>query len=273
MDFALVEDTLYVLDPVNARVQLFDLAGRVPPREIAIGTRTAEFLGVDADGNVTVLDAFVRREFATFSGTGERIARAELPASIQLASAIWAGGDRVWIEDRHDRVYEIHVARDKPEALARIVGSMAGRPMTQAQRAVHAAKNGARRVVVRTNARDEPRSSPQSGEGEAITLEFPCQVHSVVALESDDAGRIYLAVACVRDQRSDPWKADIVLVTIAPDGQIAGSIRMPNAYVTDHYRKLLVSHRGDIIQMQTAEEGVRFVRWTMPIQTEEGVER
>lgn len=60
---------------------------------------------------------------------------------------------------------------------------------------------------------------------------------------------------------------------MAEERRIAGTIRMPNAYVTDHYRKLLVSHEGEIIQMQTAEDGVRFVRWTLPTRAAGGTSR
>ena len=103
MDFAVTDDTLYVLDPVNARVQLFGLDGSFR-REVPIGTRTADFMCVDAEGNVTVLDAFVRREFKTFSVSGKLLAHARLPASIGLASAIFSGAGRVWVEERHDPI-------------------------------------------------------------------------------------------------------------------------------------------------------------------------
>ncbi|MHC4094021.1 MAG: hypothetical protein ACYSVY_27735, partial [Planctomycetota bacterium] len=92
----------------------------------------------------------------------------------------------------------------------------------------------------------------------------------IVALEADDNGRVYLAAACVADASDDQWETDLVLVAIEPDGGIAGTIRMPNAYVTDHYRKLGVARAGEIIQMQTTEREVRFVRWTLPTRADEG---
>jgi hypothetical protein len=255
MDFAVTQDTLYVLDPVNARVQLFNLDGSFRG-EIPIGTQTADFLCVDALGQVIVLDAFVRRELKTFSITGDLLAQAALPSSIGLCSAVFSNGGRVWVEERHDRVYELEMERGQGQAPARIVGSREGRPLGADGNALHARKDGTRAVAVQTH------GGGQSGE--PIILQFPRPVASVVALEADASGCVYLAAACLRHASDDPWKTDIVLVAIGPDGKIAGTVRMPNAYVTDHYRKLCVSRTGDIIQMQTTEQEVRFVRWTLP---------
>lgn len=259
MDFAVRSDTLYVLDPVNARVQLFDLDGSFR-REVPIGTRTADFMCVDAEGNVTVLDAFVRREFKTFSVSGKLLAHARLPASIGLASAIFSDAGRVWVEERHNRVYEVSVARDRLGAPATVVGTRMGRPMGRNDGAVRAEKDGMHNVVVRTAA--------GKMAGEAVTLQFPREVSSIVALESDDSGRVYLAAACPRASGGNQWRSDIVLVVLAPGGGIAGSLCMPDAYVTDHYRKLCVTRSGSVIQMQTGEDGVRFVRWVVEAQAE-----
>ena len=255
MDFAVTNDTLYVLDPVNARVQVFDLDGNFR-QEVPIGTRTADFMCVDDEGNIVVLDAFVRREFKTFSVSGQLLAHARLPASIGLASAIFADAGSVWIEERHNRVYEVSVARDKSGAPATVVGTRMGRPLGRGGSAVRAEKDGTHNVVIQADA--------AGIAGERITLQFPRRVSSIVALESDDSGQVYLAAACPRGSGGDQWKSEIVLAVIAPDGGIAGSLCMPDAYVTDHYRKLFVTRSGGVIQMQTTEDGVCFVRWALP---------
>lgn len=264
MDFAVTDDRLYVLDPVNARVQAFDLDGDFR-REIPIGTRTADFMCVDAGGNVTVLDAFVRREFKTFSASGELLAHATLPASIGLCSAVFADGDRVWIEERHNRVFEVRAEQDKRGAPAQIVGALTGRPLGRNYSAVHARKKGTHEAIIRL-------ATPEQ-TAERVTLRFPRPVASIVALESDDCGQVYLAAACPRAPRAERPGTDIVLVVIAPGGELAGSICMPDAYVTDHYRKLFVSRKGEVIQMQTTEDEVRFVRWTLPTQNDKGETR
>ena len=260
MDFAITQDALYVLDPVNTRVQVFDLDGDFR-REIAIGTRTADFMCVDAGGNVAVLDAFARREFKMFSVSGELLVHAGVPASIGLPSAILADGDRIWIEERHNRVHEVSLEPGKRRAPAQIVTSLTGRPLGRSHGTLHARKEGADKVIIRTG-------TPQE-TGKSVTLRFPRRVTSIVTLESDDSGQIYVAAACPRDPGADQWKADIMLVVIGPDGRIAGAMCMPDAYVTDHYRKLGVSRSGDIIQMQTTEDQVRFVRCVLRPHTSE----
>ena len=86
-------------------------------------------------------------------------------------------------------------------------------------------------------------------------------VASVAALEADAAGNAYLAVRCPRKAADGRETADIVVARIGADGQSVGSLALPDLYATDHYRKLLVTPAGEVIQMQTTEEGVRFVRY------------
>ena len=254
MDFTVRGGTLYVLDPVNARVQLFGLDGRFR-REIPIGTRTADFMCVDGAGSITVLDAFVRREFKTFSAAGELLAYGAVPASISLPSAIFAAGERVWIEERHDRVHELCVERSPGRVQFEIEKTVSGRPMVDDCGALHVRKTGTHEVRLRLGTSE--------GDADVHTLRFPRAVSSVVALEADDSGRVYIAARCLCAAARDQWKADIVLVVMTPKGAIVGTLCMPDAYVTDHYRKLCVSPDGDVIQMQTTEDDVRFVHWAL----------
>ncbi len=261
MDFALRGDSLYILDSVNSRVQVFGLDG-AHRGEIPVGTSTADFLCVDDKGQLTILDAFVRREISTFSAVGELLTSARLPQSMGLPSAIFADGDRVWVEERHSRVYELNLDAGRSGAVASVANALSGRPVNSAQRTVHARKNGSREVVLRVTAAETA--------SESWTLKFPRELASIVALEADDVGRVYLAAACRRGADAGRWETDIVLAVISPGGDILASICMPNAYTTDHYRKLLVSPSGDVIQMQTDETEVRFVRWLIPpLPTEE----
>jgi hypothetical protein len=184
---------------------------------------------------------------------------ARVPASIRLPSAVFAEGERIWIEERHNRVYELRVDRDDPGASARIAGALPGRRLGRDDSVVRARKTGMNEVVMRLG---DPEQS-----GKDLTLQFPRPVSSIVGLDADDSGRLYLAVACLRAPATDQWSTDILLVVITPDGRVASTLRMPNAYVTDHYRKLCISRIGTVVQMQTTEDEVRFVRWTLPART------
>ena len=130
---------------------------------------------------------------------------------------------------------------------------------------LHARKLGAHEVIItRTNGSDPPTAS---------RLRFPRPVRSIVALESGPQDAAYLAAACLRHP---PTKgllpADIVVTALAPDGGLLGVLTIPDQYATDHYRKILITPEGDVLQMQTSESGVRFIRWPMPpTATERGV--
>ena len=54
------------------------------------------------------------------------------------------------------------------------------------------------------------------------------------------------------------------------DGEIVKTVRMPNSYITDHYRKVFVTAAGDIYQMQTDSAGVRFISWASGNAAERG---
>lgn len=264
MDFAVTDRGLYVLDPVNARVQLFDWNGSFI-QAIAIGTKTADFLAVDERGQVIVLDAFVKRDLRIFSPAGEPVAETSLPGSIGLPSAVLTESGRIYIEERHNRVYELSVAGDRSGASAQVVGVGAGRPRLGRDAAIHVTKEGTHAVALRT-ARDAASARP-------VTLQFPRPITAIVGVESDESGRIYVAATSPRDPNRNAWKMDIFLAVTAPDGRLVGSLCLPDAYITDHYRKLGVSRAGDIIQMQTTADGVRFVRWTLPTPAEGGAAR
>ena len=261
MDFAVTDAGLYVLDPVNARVQLFGWDGRFV-RAIPIGTRTADFLAVDERGRVAVLDAFVRRELRVFDPTGAPVGRVALPQSIGLASAVWLQGERVLIEERHAAVHELNVGADQRGAPAVVARSWTGRPCRGRGGTVQAIREGPQAVVVRTAGKGAT-SGP-------VTLQFPRAVSAIVGLESDERGRIYVATTSPSAAARGAGKTDIVLVVLGPDGRCTATLSLPDAYVTDHYRKLGVSRAGDIIQMQTTEDEVRFVRWTQPAPGAEG---
>ncbi|MCP4591870.1 MAG: hypothetical protein GY842_14130 [bacterium] len=264
MDFAVNEDSLFVLDPVNSRVQVFSLEGTFL-REIPIGTRTADFLGIDDTGAVVVLDPFVRREYKVYSPAGELRTHAAMPSAITLASAVFLEGERVWIEERHHQVHEVLAGSQVPRAPAQVVGTLEGRPQGADRSVVHVRREGADQIVIR-------RGPPGQAE-DRRTLRFPQPVASIAALETDAAGRVYVAANCPCEPEKDPWTTDLVVIVLTPAGELVGTLRLPNRYVTDHYRKLCVSRDGHIIQMQTTEEEVRFVRWTVAIHTGKGGSR
>lgn len=254
MDFALVDGTLYVLDPVNARVQVFDLAsGSV--RAMEINTHTADFLHVARDGTVTVLDAFVRREFRVFAADGSLRRTARVPDTISLPSAVAADGDRVWIEERHDRVFELDASEARPGQAAPVVRNVPGRPIA-GDRFVHARKLADGSVDLRIGAEG-------SGQNRR-TLRFPGRIEAVTALETDGADRTYIAVRRAGRAAEGSARSDLLVTRLRPDGYPDGTRVLPDAYVTDHYRKIFVTPSGELIQMQTTEEDVRFVRWTFP---------
>ncbi len=261
MDFAMHDGHLYVLDPVNARVQVFDprggLSGMIP-----IGTRTADFICVDTDGSIAVLDAFVKRELRVFAPSGELLTAARLPDSLRLPSAIFADNGQYLVEERHNRVLVLQIDRARHDQIARPVAALSGRPRMADAETMHARKLGLRDVVI-----DRPGTDATQ---QTLRLRFPRSVRSIVALESDEHGNTYVAAACLRDPPVDGPSADIVITALAPDDELLGVLIVPDQYVTDHYRKLLVTPDGDVVQMQTLETGVRFIRWRMPASAEEG---
>ncbi len=264
MDFVATGGRLYVLDPVNARVQVFRDDGSFE-RQIDIGTRTADFLAVGDNGDVAVMDAFARREILIFNADGKLRTRCGIPADVRLPSAIFLDGERVLIESRHDRVYELAVPADVRGATASTVRTLAGRPVAAGGGELHARMAGTREIAL--------QAPLGKSTGDGSTLRFQREVESIVALESDTNSRVHLAVTCPIEGSTDAWHTEIVVVVLNADGTIAATLHMPNRYVTDHYRKLGVSDSGDIIQMQTTEADVRFVRWVVEPQSGKGGSR
>ena len=258
MDFAVVGDELFVLDSVNSRVQVFTLDGGFR-KAIPIATATADFMAVDDQGNITVLDAFVKRECKTFQGDGTLKKLTKIPAELKLPSAIFVAGDSIWVEERHSQVFEISDSPEKNGSSGKITKRISGRPVVRAGKStgefstVHARRNGQREVILRV--------SDDLNKEKLTSLRFPRVIGSVVGLDTDVKGRCYLTAACLTDEKNNSWNTDLVTAVFSPEGEIVKTVCMPNNYITDHYRKVFVTPAGDIYQMQTDSAGVRFIRW------------
>lgn len=260
MDFAVVEDDLYVLDTVNARVQVFGLEGHYKTA-IPIGTKTADFLCVGPDGEVAVLDAFCRRQLSVFSPGGKLRRSMKLPEAIGLPSAVFTDGRCTWVEDRHNRVLEISAVDDKEDTPARVVSILPGRPMAAGRGTMHALRKDERDVLIHLAAKESE---------ETFTVRFPHRLLSIVTLEADGTGNVCVAAVCENQAAEGQPQRRIVATTIERSTIAARVVSMPDAYITDHYRKLWLLESGDLVQMQTTKEEVRFLRWTPePVQRKE----
>ena len=261
MDFALHEKALYVLDSVNGRTQVFNLDGSL--REVLpIGTRTADFMCVDTDGSVAVLDAFVKRELKVFAPKGELNTTARLPDTLRLPSAVFARQGEYRVEDRHDRVYVLRTNPGRTNQPARVKRLERGRPNAANGDTMHARKTGVSTVVLESAAENEDPT--------ATEVIYPTRIRSIVALEADRRGNTYLAAVCQNPDAPDEARGVIYVCSIDTAGELAGVLTLPDQYVTDHFRKLLVTPAGEIIQMQTTEAGVQFIRWRMQAPLTEG---
>jgi hypothetical protein len=254
MDFAVVGESLYVLDTVNARIQVFGLDGTLKTI-IPIATKTADFLCVGPDGNVAVLDAFCKRQLKEFSPAGELRRSMKVPETLGLPSAVFMDGQRVWLEERHDRVFEVSAAESRKDAPARVVNVLPGRPVLSRRGTLHAAKSGERDVVIRVSAANKAE--------EELAVRFPSRLVSVVTLEADGSDHVCIAGVCESREGTGKAGAKIVATSVTPSGTVAGAVAMPDAYVTDHYRKLWLLKSGELVQMQTSHEEVQFVLWTL----------
>lgn len=254
MDFAVIGDDLYVLDTVNARVQVFGLEGRFKTA-MPIGTKTADFLCVEPDGNVAVLDAFRQRQLKMFSPSGEFRSSMKLPEAIGLPSAVFTDGRRTWVEERHNRVFELSAVDDQQETAARVVGVLPGRPVLARRGTLHAIRKEERDVLVRVAAANKSE--------ETVTVRFPHRLVSIVTLEANGSDKLCVAAVCESQTAEGQSQRRIVAASITMPAGITGVTSMPDAYITDHYRKLWLLESGDLVQMQTTKEGVRFVRWTL----------
>ncbi len=244
MDLAVSEDgVIHVLDQVNRRVQRLDPSGRFmsPLSQVS---ETAEYISLSGsvvhtlsyDPNTTghTLDRL------SSHGPSRILA---LPAGEDPATGLFAAGGELWIERAHDRTFSLkgRVVMGRPHR---------GRPGHH----VTASRDG---LVIGVKPGDTTYRIMEVSPPEGSRIE------AVEGLDTDAAGRVYLALSLTDEAASrgqDFPRVRRVAVVHRP-GARPLTVELAAGQAADMNNYLAVGPGGGLFQLEATEEGVVIRRW------------
>ena len=255
---------LAVLDQVNARIVRYDLDGK-PLGTIPIAPDTAQDIAVGPDGRVAVLDRVTDAQLLYYDENGKLIGQTPVVGGPIDESGgttgVFADSTGVYIEREHGEVAHVLDADGKPDADRR---TLPGRPLrdgsgsTQALLVDKAAAITTLRVF-----------SPTADLVWQRTVKFPAPIVSIVMLDSDRAGRVYIAAHLAIEDTAPPFALTnerIVVVRVdEKTGASLGSLTLPPPPGADEaLRPLSVGDDGTVYQMLVGDNGVEIQAYTFP---------
>jgi hypothetical protein len=246
----------FVLDQVNDRVTRWGKDGKAQVVAELGGLEAAD-MAVAADGSVAVLDRLVGKEVAVFKD-GKRVGSLPLdPERIPEPGAVtgvFVDGDDVLVEQEHGPLLRLGTLDG---GLAQDKDQIPGRPSRDGKLFLSAGitdrEQGRTYVAAFDRVAQESRFTRQ--------LTFPGIIESILALDSDKKGTIYLAV--VVDQGSTTVTS--VTCLEPTHGEPLGAVQLPtNTSPEESLRELTVMDDGTLVFAHRTDAGMAFESYRCP---------
>ena len=250
MSFAFAGDDMLVLDQVNGRLARFDKKGKLQ-RTIDTKSTTIQDLTVAKDGSVIALDRLADKTVSVYDANGKKTG--ELPLSggkigeTGLVTGVFTDGKDIYVEKEHGAL--VHVGTTDGKA-ADDTKELAGRPTKDGAlllTAVIAAPREGRLVL---NAIDRKTGSLRF----ARQINVPRPAKSIVLLDSDAKGTIYLGAGC------GPSDNLAEIACLDPtDGHVLGRVDVPLSTLPEEsFRDFVVTDDGAVVYALRTEDGVEY---------------
>lgn len=246
-----------VLDQVNQRVTRWSRDGKAQV-QLKLASDQAFDVAVAANGSVAVLDRLVEKQVTLFDRDGRSIGALTLDPAVVgdtgSLTGVFVDGDEVLVEREHGPLIRVGTIQGGP---LQDSTEIPGRPSRDGKLLLSAgivnAKLGSVYIAVVDRATGEARFTRQ--------LNYPGLITSIVALDSDRKGTLYLGVAL------DQGSASPTLVTCLEParGNPLGSVALPtNDSPEETGKEITVTDDGRIIFAHRLDDGMAFESYTCP---------
>ena len=250
MSFAFAGDDMFVLDQVNGRLAKFDKKGKLQ-RTIDTKSTTIQDLTVAKDGAVIALDRLADKTISVYDANGKKTGEHPLSGGkvgeTGLVTGVFTDGKDIYVEKEHGALVHVGTTDGKP---ADDTKELAGRPSkdgTLLLTAVIAAPREGRLVL---NAVDRKTGSLRF----ARQINVPRPARSIVLLDSDAKGTIYVGAAC------GPSDNLAEIACLDPkDGHVVGRVDVPLSTLPEEsFRDFVVTDDGAIVYALRTDDGVEY---------------
>ena len=257
MAFAVAPDgSVAVLDTQNRRVQRF-ANGRFVS-SFALATGAAQDLAVTPDGRLVSLDRLAAATVTLHGPDGTPAGSARLVGGPitegGAVTAVFADAQGVYVEREHREVVRVLDASGREDPAR---PTLWGRPSRDGRQLLRAAIDDRMGGVVRVSV--AARSNGAMDWSTAVPLGAP--VLQLLMLDSDAAGRVYVAAETGTPTADGVRDAAVVAVRLDTTGAVTGTLSLPAPSGPEEvFRQMSVDDAGALYVMVMTPEGVEVRR-------------
>jgi hypothetical protein len=249
------QGSIYVLDILNNRVERFDPKGR-PAGTLALlrapGVEPVveSDIAVGDDGLILVFTAGESPSLAQYDGSGKLLVSGVLPASFKGVDLLFAGKPRPVFLMQNGQSVRAELGWGGLRAEGPFPGLQVGEFYVQADRVSRWL--AALRIL-----------TPDGRVKRSVQLHSRVPIVRVRPVGVTRRGEVMVAVDRAEGPDDQPPHAEVLLLAITPQGQLAGAASVPPGDRRFEWREFAIAPDGAVIQMQSDAAEVRFVRWLL----------
>jgi hypothetical protein len=248
---------IHVLDQVNSRVVIFD-GGQAAEHVALSGDSYYQDIAIDAQDRIVVLDRLRAGAVQVLDDAGAVAQTIPITgkglAEGGASTALFVVDDGIYIEAEHQHLVRVADAAGAPDPGRAL---LAGRPSLDGKMIFRASLSGPSSIAL--------AGLPEGGAGWQARVDFPMNVANVRALESDAAGRVYLAAFLIRERAVEPFDVEEqkqVVVVLSPTGEETARIEIVAPTTPDEqFRPIRVGTDGAIYQLVCNDDGATVERF------------
>jgi hypothetical protein len=249
------QSNLFVLDILNARVQRFEPKGRwvgsfplvrAPGLEPVVEAD----LAVSDEGTVFVFNNGEVPSLTQYDPGGRPLVSTALPPSFKGVDLLFAGKQRPLFLMQNGQSVRAELGWGGVRAEGPFPGLPVGETYAQVERVSRWL--AALRLV-----------SPEGRVRRSVQLHSRVPIVRTRLVGVNRRGEVVLAVDRAEGADEDPPEAEVLLLSVTPQGQLSGAVSVPPGDRRFEFREFAIAPDGAVIQMQSDAAEVRFVRWTL----------
>ncbi len=243
---------LFVLDALNARVQRFDPHGHFVAA-FPVGRPGTEpvveaDIAVSDEGGIFVFTEGESPSLVQFDASGKTLLAGALPPSFKGVDQIIAGRQRPLFLMLNGQSVRGELGWGGIRAEGPFPGLPSGGTYVQAERA------GRWMAILKFLAAD-------GRVRRSVRLRSRVPVTRVRLVGISRRGDVVLAVDRAEGSDDEASRAEVLLLEVTPQGQLAGAVAVPPGDRRWQFREFALAPDGGVVQMQSDLAEVRLVRW------------
>jgi hypothetical protein len=249
------QGSIFVLDILNGRIERFDAKGRFVGTFALVRAPGAEpvvesDLAVAEEGYVFVFTAGESPSIAQYDGAGKLLVSGVLPPSFKGVDLLFAGRPRPVFLMQNGQSVRAELGWGGLRAEGPFPGLPLGELYVQAERVSRWL--AALRIL-----------TPEGHVKRSVQLHSRVPIVRVRLVGVNRRGEVVMAVDRAEGPEDEPPLAEVLLLAITPQGQLAGSVSVPPGDRRFEWREFVIAPDGAVVQMQSDAAEVRFVRWVL----------